>query len=556
MLPRLALLAALVLAIAAPAYGQAEQVPLEVRPAQGPVGSSAILLATGFTPDENVTFFLDGTQLQATDSAYSDGSLGFRLPMPDAIGIHRVVIRGETSQKTAIGTFTTTQPGLARPAIGAAPRPTFQTQNTARPYLAEIFAVNFSANTALTLRCPCSDTGYVNYDFATTDAGGDAVANFDFAIGDYGMIDLGMSEGAGLGGTILAADAVIKPGVGFSVDRRLRAVPPVGPTSGRTYIVGSGFTPGASVNVDEDAADERTVTADAFGGVVTFDDDGLDAGDDSDNPTTSTKAKEGGQFGAVGAARSTATLQPTAGVTNDLVPAQRTTRVVAVGLPPSTPVTIAGLDSAGAQTVLAVATTGATGNLDPVTVQIPRAAAAGPYRIEVDGGSAQAYTSLGVTGPIDPVQVTRPKETVNVDANGNPVEQPGGGSGDGPGKRELRLTVARKVKIRTLARDGVKVSVDLREFDCGTRCAVTGQLLASRAVARRFGATGSAKQLPVARTTSTARRTTRAALRLKLTKRGAERLRRLRKLTFRLRVQVADTAKNRATAERNLLAVK
>ena len=548
------------LAVAAPAAAQDqpvsnEQVPLEVRPAQGPPGSSAILLATGFGAAEQVRIVFNGTLLPTADNAYEDGTVGFRIPMPDAIGVHRVVLTGATTNRTALGTFTTTTSDGPRPAIAAAPRPLVAGPNTQRPWLAEIFAVNFDANAALTLRCPCADDGYQANDFATTDASGDATETFDFFIGDFGMVDIGMSVGSGLGGTIVASDAVMKPDTGYSPTRRVRAVPPVNRIDGRGYLVGSGFTPGADITVDEDGTNKGTVKADAFGAIVATDDDGPSQ---EQNPTTSTRLIEGDARGAIGTARSGATLQPTAGVTLDLVPAQRTTRLVAVGLPGSTPVSIRGLDSAGKEAVLAVATTTAGGELEPVTVKIPRFSVPGPYRLEVDAGSGRAYVPMAVTGPVDPEEVSAPKPTILVDAEGDgttPIGE-GGSQDETKRSRTLTITLPKKMRIASLAKSGVKVSVDLKDLDCARSCAVSAQLRASSGPAKLLGAKGKAKELTVTSTKSTARRTTKAALRLKLSKRGAARLRRMRKITFRVKADVVDGAGVRAGATRSLLATR
>src|SRR3712207_6734921 len=137
---RSAVLALLALALPAPS-ALATSVPLEVRPSQGPPGSSAILHASGFTADEDVRIYVDGRQV-TTDPA-TDGEAAKVVKMPAAQGAHRIVLKGMTSGKTAAGTFTTTfSSDAARPAFLVSPRPAAG----GGPYTVDYHVANFPAH--------------------------------------------------------------------------------------------------------------------------------------------------------------------------------------------------------------------------------------------------------------------------------------------------------------------------------------------------------------------------------------------------------------------------
>lgn len=493
--------------------------PLEVHPAQGPRGSSAIVVVPGLRGGEQVRVVVDGETRTVTARTYGDGTLTLPLTMPDAPGLHRIAVEGIASMRPASGTFTTTPDGTGRPSMVAAPRPLVSGPNPSRPWLADIFAVNFAPSTELTLRCPCQDEGYATFDFGKTDGNGDASGSFDFDIADYGVIDLALSEGPGLSGHILAGDGVVKRSPAYDPARRVRVVPEVGGSSGRMFVVGTGFPPGARVDVDEDGRPAGSVTADGDGGVVAFDDDAPP----TDNPTTATRLTAGGVFGAAASARTNATVRPTAGVTRDVVPPGGATRVVAAGLPHSSPVAILGVDRNGGQFVLGTGTSRTDGGLDPVTVTLPGDVPPGPYRIEVDAGDRMAYASLAVDGDIDPLTITAPRP--------DPTE---------PGTAALGLRVPKRIKLARFTRRGAPARIDLRSLACDPGCAVALQLVVGKRV------------VGVRTATVRAQKTVRLAV--KPSRKNARRLRRRRTVKAAVRVAVVDARARRARGERRLTA--
>ncbi|HEX2087116.1 MAG TPA: fibronectin type III domain-containing protein [Solirubrobacteraceae bacterium] len=387
----LALLAHAPAALALP--GSAEQVPLELRPSQGPAGSDTVLHAAGFTPSEDVEVYVDGA-LVAVEEADESGVAALIVEVPGALGIHRVVLHGTTSEQTAGGAFRTTATGAARTAFVATPRPMAASGVPSHPYQVRYLVANFPASKEIEgfyYWQPADDWFEFSIGFADADGRFEGAQTWN--AGAFGVTSLAIGEPADTD-PLLAADALIAPAAGYTPQRRVRAVPTVGRHDEPVFLLGSGFTAGGQVTLRELAGmtlvDETSVGPAAANGTVV-------ARDDTGEFDQEYQLSQSGGYGAAAVYRENALpTPPTAAAALDLIDAGATTTVVAVGLTPSASVTLTGTDATG-DTTTEAATVAADGTVQ-TTFTVPAAADAGPYEIEVGGASA----TLSVEGAIRP----------------------------------------------------------------------------------------------------------------------------------------------------------
>ena len=377
--------------------------PLEVRPSQGPQGSSAILHAAGFTAGEQVRVYVDGRHVETLDAA--GGTAADVVQMPAADGVHRIVLRGSASQRTAAGTFTTTAASdPARPAFIVSPRALGPSGDATWPYAAEYLVANFPAHSAIDAVYPwsepdgaggCNFSGYFGFRIGRADAHGSFKGDDTWRFGCQSVITLGISLpwGEDEAATVIAADALIQPAAGYTASRRVRAVPSVSVHDGPIFLLGTGFTPGAAVSLDEQWVPTPTAVGNAGsdGSVVTREDVGRPPEFEQEY-----KLRQGSSYGAAAAWRQEdATIDPVAAASNDLVTAGATTTIVAAGLTPGA-AALKLRDGAATDTTLATPTVAADGTLQAL-VTIPAATSPGGHAVEVSqDGVARAHASLAV----------------------------------------------------------------------------------------------------------------------------------------------------------------
>jgi hypothetical protein len=393
-------LALLATSFAAPG-AHAASGPLEVRPSQGPAGSSAILHAAGFTAGEDVRVYVDGKHVD-TETADGGTAAGV-VRMPKSTGVHRIVLRGVASARTAAGSFTTTAAtDPARPAFLVSPRALGASGNTRWPYAAEYLVANFPADAAIEAVYPwsvpdgsggCLFDGYYGFRVGRADAHGNFEGDDVWSFGCQSVITLGLSLpwGEGEAATVIAADALIQPAAGYTAARRVRAVPSVSVHDGPIFLLGTGFTPGGAVSLEEQWVPTPTPigTAASDGSVVTREDVGRPPEYEQEY-----KLRQGGSYGAAAAWRQEgATIAPTAAAANDLVAPGATTTIVGAGLTPGSSVT---LTLAGTATVKPNVAVAGEGTFQK-TFTIPAGTAEGGHAIEVrEGAVAKAHASLAV----------------------------------------------------------------------------------------------------------------------------------------------------------------
>jgi hypothetical protein len=393
-LVRGALALALVLALPAPAAlalpASTEQVPLELRPSQGPVGSDTIVHAAGWTANEDVHVYVDGRRA-ATEQADASGAAAAVVAMPESAGRHQVLLYGATSHRTAAGTFRVTPTGDARVAFLASPRPMRASGDADFPYAVRFIVANFPANTPIEGYYywePAND--WFTFDVGTAEADGTYDDVWTWGATDFGVTSLAIGR-PGATEPLLAVDALIEPKAGYSPQRRVRPVPALGRPDEPLFLVGSGFTPGAVTQRElTGPGTSSTVarTAAADGTVIA-----RDATGDGDQEY---RLEQGSAYGATAAYREDSIpTPPTAAAALDLLDPGTATTLVGVALTPGA-VTLTGRDAAGVTTTTS-ATVAGDGTLQaPFTV--PAGAAPGAYEIAV----GEAYASLTVKGSLQP----------------------------------------------------------------------------------------------------------------------------------------------------------
>lgn len=393
---RSAVLALLVSALAAPAALAASS-PLEVRPSHGPQGSSAILHAAGFTAGEEVRVYVDGRHA-ATETA-AGGTAARVVRMPKAMGVHRVVLRGLSSGRTAAGAFTTTHANEpARPAFLVSPRPLGLSGDSDHPFASEYLVANFPANAAIDAIYPwsrlddegqCTFAGYFGFRMGRANGEGTFAGNDTWRFGCQRVITLAVTM-PGEEYPVLAADALIQPGGGATAQRRVRAVPSVSVPNGPIFVLGTGFTEGVGVSLEEQWVAEPTALGNprAGGSVVAREDVGAAYVEYEQEY----KLRQGGEWGATAAWRQPeGTVLPTAAAADDLVAPGASTTIVGVGFTPGTAARLAGAGRVKDDVAVA-----ADGTFE-TSFAIPADATAGGHAIEVSQGAIpRAHASLAV----------------------------------------------------------------------------------------------------------------------------------------------------------------
>ncbi|HEX8205953.1 MAG TPA: hypothetical protein VF587_07850 [Solirubrobacteraceae bacterium] len=416
---RSAVLALLALATLAPS-ALASSVPLEVRPSQGPSGSSAILHANGFTAGETVRVYVDGEQVR-TDVA-EGGTATRAARMPGEQGVHRIVLKGVSSQTTAAGTFTTTAASdPARPAFLVSPKPLGASGDPTWPYAAEYHVVNFPSEGAIEGLYPwsspdgaggCNFEGYFSFRIGRADHDGTFEGDDIWRFGCMPVITLGVASpwAADEAATVVAADALVQPVTGYDATRRVRAVPSVSFHNGPIFLLGTGFTPGGAVSLEEQWVSTPTAAGNAGpdGSVVTRENVGVPPEYEQEYTLTQGAAKAS----AAAWRQEGATIPPTAAAANDLVAPGTSTTVVGVGLAEGT-ATLTGRDLDDTPTAPVDVAVAADGTFQ-TSFAIPGGADPGGYVIDVaQGGIARAHASLAVgtaatTMPVPAARIVEP----------------------------------------------------------------------------------------------------------------------------------------------------
>ncbi|MDQ3742047.1 MAG: hypothetical protein M3389_13995, partial [Actinomycetota bacterium] len=196
-----------------------EQVPLELRPSQGPAGTDTILYADGWTPGEAVDVYVDGTEV-ATEVASAQGVAARIVDVPDTVGLHRIVLRGATSDRSAGGTFRTTATGAERTALLASPRPLGPSGDPDYPLAVRYLVANFPATKEIEgfyYWDVAPDNGYYEFPIGTADANGRFDGTGIWGPSDFGVVALAIGEPAD-SDPLVAVDALIAPD-GYTAQR-------------------------------------------------------------------------------------------------------------------------------------------------------------------------------------------------------------------------------------------------------------------------------------------------------------------------------------------------
>jgi hypothetical protein len=395
-----------VLVAAAPAHAlqaSTEQVPLDVRPSQGPSGSSAVLAARGWQAGETIQAYVDGRRTAST-TADAAGHAATIVPIPDttpapnAIGVHRILLYGAGSHRSAAGTFATTQTGAPRPALLAtrgAPDP-----QDPQVRAGDLLGVNFPplAPVVLHYQDALHDEHAVTLGRARGD--GAFAEPLTWSNDEYGATAVGLS-GPQAGDPVLAADALTgaSDATWSEPTRRLRALPQVGEAQKPILLLGDGYTPGAALT--QTAWDENP----SIGLTAGPDGTALGRHDSGPNEDLSNGFRidevESGAYGATGAWHQPGTTTPpTAAALATLVAPGTQVTVLGVGFAPNASVTMVGRDAANV-----ASSGGATASGEGIvqaTFDVPGGAAPGGYDIRLTGAGGEAHASLAVSGPLAP----------------------------------------------------------------------------------------------------------------------------------------------------------
>ena len=225
-----------------------QQVPLELRPSQGPAGSSTIVHAAGLEADEDVRVRVDGAPADTLTADVTGAAAGV-VEMPAAVGVHRIVLTGVSSHRTAAGTFRTTAAGAARTAFLASPRPMGDGGHSPYPNAVRYLVANFPASQDIEGYYYWEpDNTYYVFDMGTADAEGTLDRTDTWGNTGFGVISLAIGK-PGATEPLLAADALIIGTDDYTPERRVRPVPALADTNQPVLLVGSGFKPGGATTL-------------------------------------------------------------------------------------------------------------------------------------------------------------------------------------------------------------------------------------------------------------------------------------------------------------------